>query len=164
MQMIANRFVDITTRINFFLVEKYHKIDENHVTSIRCTYVLFIYCCNKYQNFSSFPNYINRLHRHISLALRLFILHYTTHVVLSSAFIFWRFSLKPLFYPNSILWRQKNMKKFLRTLVFGLVLVFAACSLVVNCIRTPPLSPSHQYLTLFFSFYIYLLVNNLFLQ
>ncbi|KAF8104136.1 hypothetical protein N665_0178s0020 [Sinapis alba] len=31
------------------------------------------------------------------------------------------------------------MKKFLRTLVFALVLVFAACSLVVNCIRTPPL-------------------------
>lgn len=115
-------------------------------------------------NFSHLsPNHINR---HISVALRLFILHHTTHVVLSSTFIFRRFSLRPLFYPDSILWRQKkNMKKFLRTLVFALVLVFAACSLVVNCIRTPPLSPSHQYLTLFFSFlFIYILVYNLFLQ
>ncbi|ESQ33361.1 hypothetical protein EUTSA_v10009525mg [Eutrema salsugineum] len=31
------------------------------------------------------------------------------------------------------------MSKFLRTLLFALVVVFAACSLVVNCIRTPPL-------------------------
>ncbi|CAA7018681.1 unnamed protein product [Microthlaspi erraticum] len=31
------------------------------------------------------------------------------------------------------------MKKSPRTLVFSLVVVFAACSLVVNCIRTPPL-------------------------
>ncbi|VVB11706.1 unnamed protein product [Arabis nemorensis] len=30
------------------------------------------------------------------------------------------------------------MKKFPRTLLLSLVVVFAACSLVVNCIRTPP--------------------------
>lgn len=62
----------------FLKRRKYHKIDENHVTFIRCTYVFFIYCCNTYQFFSSFLNYINR---HISLALRLFILHHTTHTL-----------------------------------------------------------------------------------
>ncbi|KAL1219430.1 Protein EPIDERMAL PATTERNING FACTOR 2 [Cardamine amara subsp. amara] len=31
------------------------------------------------------------------------------------------------------------MAKFLRTLLFSFVVVFAACSLVVNSIRTPPL-------------------------
>lgn len=163
--MIANRFVDITTRINFFLVEKYHKIDENHVTSIRCTYVLFIYCCNKYQNFSSFPQLYKQTSQTYITCTQ--IIHPSLHYARCTVFCF---HLLKILFKTSVLSKfnlvetKKNMKKFLRTLVFGLVLVFAACSLVVNCIRTPPLSPSHQYLTLFFSFYIYLLVNNLFLQ